>query len=491
MGLTEWRPPADRGGPAVLIECKGLADYRLGDFLTGLLVTRDQWVRRRVETVRMLDDQTLERRITLDLSLSAIRGKQPEEEDPFATSPLYMPLPVLMLTKDLLLDFSARDQDGKALVIADREEDSYAATSVLMYQLGKVPLLVPPVEISACSSLLAHLDDIVYQLPEPPDYPRAKQLKTWSRGDKRFWPEDDSRLWEVARQDEHFTRWLRDFTFNFLVIVALPLDPTPRIIKLSYQEQAPDYRVSRAPFRHVRFPVNPAGIGTARSYHLVVKAPDGLAITGGELVRIEGTSGETDGHEEVTSYRRRLLPTVAHVYTSTPPVKPGSFRFVVCLTVRPPGGLLPSAALTALFGAAVISAEAWKFPQLRTSSANPGVATTAMVALLLTLVPALLAIHLAQPSEHLLLRAILRPVRWLLLGILPLVYAAAGAALFDLDRVFVIVVAALSWVLFFALFIPFLVTRAQLRFQLRPRVGRGVTQLLDIACKKEPRSKRR
>src|SRR5688500_2897621 len=81
------------------------------------------WLRRRVETVRFLDIDTVVRRTTLDVGVADVQ--QATAACPvFPDRPL---VPLAMIKKDLLVDFDLRDRGGGALAVVPRDVDTFFA----------------------------------------------------------------------------------------------------------------------------------------------------------------------------------------------------------------------------------------------------------------------------------------------------------------------------------------------------------------------------
>ena len=124
----------------MLIRCGDTADVKLGRQALALL--RDSsWIRRRVETIRFVDQLKLQQRVTVDVSMArAIELEtttRPEtdstadESTPYVDDN-YRPVPLTLLQKQLLTDFDLLDPAGRALPCATRVEDVYYGWSALL-----------------------------------------------------------------------------------------------------------------------------------------------------------------------------------------------------------------------------------------------------------------------------------------------------------------------------------------------------------------------
>lgn len=396
----------------------------LGEYVLQLLASTD-WIRRRVETVRFLDDSTLQRRVTLDLSITVIDqlladSRQHADPSLLFVDPDARPVPLTMLKKTLLSDFDLRDRSNAALPVATRDEDVYFAWCAMLAQTARHGIPLDPT-----GPVAGRLREVIYNFPDPADEPDNTVLRSWKA--PGMWDDDARATWTTLRRNSDLSGLLRDLTFNFLLIAVVPTQPTPEIVKFTYREGF-SFRSPLLGLTPSRVEVRAPAVGWPRSYHLRFRAPEGLHVTGAKLLPARdlapsqpispaAPSAMEDTPKEAEMYHTKLSGTQAHVYTH------GIERadYFVDLELRPPvQGFFRAATASCLFTAVVVTVAA--FLRARLQRVGSGAAVTLLLA-----VPPLVSAYLVRPGEHALLSRILRPSRYLTASSALVSYVAAAA----------------------------------------------------------------
>src|SRR5688572_17799024 len=100
-----------------------------------LLTNFPDWMLRRVENFKLLDDRTVERRTSFDFKLpGAIEGR--------STTALTV-VPLTTLDKEKLVGFDLRDEEGRSLPVLDTRDNEMVAGAALA-ALAESVLDAPP-----------------------------------------------------------------------------------------------------------------------------------------------------------------------------------------------------------------------------------------------------------------------------------------------------------------------------------------------------------
>jgi hypothetical protein len=457
-----WHPDraqAGRAPPAPVAPDRGRGltpeeqEQTIGTAMMRLLLDF-RWTHRRVELVRFIDAGTVHRQMSVDFTLPTdrrtvgLRRLRPQVA------------PLAMLKKRNLSRFSLWDEEGRRLPMYTTEQNgAYAAATLVAL------VRVAAVELAQSDTPVAP-DDVVFEAfrrvaVEPtkratvvldclkegvaahavrlkelgesaPDRLRDKDEKMLPVG---AWPTRDVVDALAPRSDVTKSlmtrRGLRhmaeQLASQFIVLTDLSGDAgARRVIKFSYEEPPHSYRPSNLPLRrklirpvralleafswwHRTITLDSVPVGTARSYHVEVEAPDDIELIGARL------TAEDPGRDDDVPYRARSTTTESqrvHLQVSKAPRAVRGPVWVQVRAVR--DGFLRSALMLAL----VVAALLWfGEDQLTTISAK----AEAPAALLLA-VPTVLAAVLIRPGEHAMASGLLLGVRALLMG-------SAGCAL--------------------------------------------------------------
>ena len=366
----------------------------LGQYVVSLLQD-PSWVRRRVETIRFVDEDTVLRNVTLDVDLGVITARTPV---PYLTST--RPVILTTLTKELLVDFDLRDGDGKALPIATRFEDSDWAFQALLAQTA-----ADPEDHQAASKIAPHLYAITKCFPAVEDSPDDPgRLVSWKTPDE--WGREEYDSWDRLLRNEEFTRLLLEFTFNFLLITRLPPAPSIQLVKFAYRTNFEFHRYSvweKLSVRSTQVALRVPTLGTSTSSHVRINAPPELRFTSVELARRENPNKAPGS---AGFYHRRISADRAQLYTGPSPA--GDYGAWIGLRV-PLTGLLRSIMIASVFTAGVMLC-AYRYLDRLVEVADDQ--SDAAVALLLV-APSLLTAYLVQPGEHPIASRVLRVLRYL------------------------------------------------------------------------------
>jgi hypothetical protein len=111
-----------------------LAD--LGELAAELLCDDAGWIHRRKETVRVLDESTIRRQVSVDFE---IPDQAPVWHLGMDKKKVYL-LPLLLLPKapQQLMDFDLRDEGGRALSLPSREENGEVSAAALNAAASRV-----------------------------------------------------------------------------------------------------------------------------------------------------------------------------------------------------------------------------------------------------------------------------------------------------------------------------------------------------------------
>jgi len=376
------------------------------------------WVRRRIETVTFLDYDTIRSRTTLDIQMSTIANLMSD----LPLHPSRPLVPLAVLKKDLLANFDLRDASGNALSVVPRYVDTFFAFSFLCAEAAKVlgnELGNVAVEIRQ------HLKNLVFDFPDIKDKVSFLTVNKWNSHES--WESDVLEKWEELLENNDFNGYLRDFTFNYILIAQLPSGPDVQIVKYSHQSSPrPNLRLSKNTvseligFDAAEFSIQAPSIGWDRSYHFQVKPPEGVVVTDLYLVRGRRISEVRRSDNSNDIYNVQMGNDFAQAY-ATDNLMQASFNFIVLLRVSIVG-YLRAAWLSTIFAAAVLLFGDLFLPELR---AAVGSRAEAAVALLLV-APSLIAAYLVRPGEHVLASSLLRFLRYLagLSGLLTYIAAA-------------------------------------------------------------------
>ncbi len=403
-----------------MLNCPTTApDPRVGAFVHSFL-REAPWLRRRVETISFKDVDTVERRTTLDIGIAELKGAL-GDCPVFEDRPL---VPLVMLSKDLLINFDLTDRTGAVLPAIPREVDAFFGWSALASAAAEV-LDVPMTNLP--TALSSRLSRVAYDFPDGRDSPNDSTLHSWAV--PSGWSSEDQSAWQRLLTDDGFARLLRDFTFHFLLITQIPIESAIHVVKFRYDEFLPYSEIEpleKIGLQSTEMDVLAPAVGWARSYHLRVEAPSNLRLTDVGLFRVRTIPAPAA--TSVEYYQAREGAEVMQVYT-TSSVTPDDYVLAVSLRV-PILGYLRAMWFTAILAALVLLL-GWKEMD-RLETAVQGQADAAIALLLVA--PSLIAAYLVRPGEHAIASRLLRPVRYAVASSGLLAYLAGGCLVLRMDN---------------------------------------------------------
>ena len=267
-------------------------DRHHGRVALNLVGAWDDWVKRRVETVELLSDTTVRRRVSVDFRM---RSWLPAPVLQWDGSQFHY-IPIAQLEKGRMLRFDLRDETGRALPLLTRRKNAMisAATLAALAQFTIWTELEKFVTPDVLKSGLSHPPDpLLIRIPRAieDDFVRIAYLSyrsksgeqssravldafldktptsliplrdwSWEKvGDE--WRFDDEALWRVElARDVKVRRMLADLAQQWLVSVPIKHEPCQRrIVKFSYLEVRKEPQLTT--FGRLKDKIDAKGIG--------------------------------------------------------------------------------------------------------------------------------------------------------------------------------------------------------------------------------------
>lgn len=368
---------------------------RTRSIVVASLLRSREWIHRRTETVSVLDESSIHKRVTFDLTVPrVVRGRVQVDRGilPF--------VPLTLLPKLKLRNFDMTDAAGRRLPILTTAENGRVAAQTLRIYAESVLGRPPGVPVATDLALIAtstgdQLRGAMNRMLEPQG--------SADEADRR-----------ALIEAEEFLSLLVDLGANFLLAVVA--DPRPgerQLLKFSYDAEgrrgnlpARSWFATRMGWMPADFSITTEGAVDASSYHVEIVAPADVEIVAAEL-HANGQTLDFEGGGVARAHLHTDMPVQAY------PTPYARARFRVVRT-----GFLYGALFTAALTTALLWLGRVRLDQLTTS-------IEASSALLLIL-PGLLAAYLARPGEHALATSVLVGVRWML--VISALCALVGAA---------------------------------------------------------------
>lgn len=364
------------------IEAAQGPDFIRGGALAVLLLDPLKWMHRRVETVSFIDERSLQRRVSVDLTL-------PDQELLGLLGADEALIPLAFLNKELLIGFDARDENGASLPTLTKEQNGFLAWSVL------ARLASYEMEVETLSAAL------------------LTTLRTISSGDTE---EALAALGSITERAEEgrepesrlvngllFMPLATDFASRFVLLCPVAgVSGSRRVIKFSYVtgfDEPSDAmsKLQRAGSRMgwipAEFLFDAPAVGEAASYHFEFVSPAELLISEAEAVVMDGNVG--DVVEGVRAGQR------AHLYLGA---RQPSADCSVSVWLRPPRAGLVRASLVTTTATFVLLLFFLLGDRLMTLKVPEPVA-------ILLSVPALVSTLVVRPGEHRLATDLLTGIR--------------------------------------------------------------------------------
>jgi hypothetical protein len=403
-------------------------DTPLGEHLLGLLEER-AWLRRRVDTVSFVDEDSSIRQSTFDIDTTTIAATLPSG----AIRAGFVVAPLMMLEKQLLVDSDLKDDNGRALHIATRREDSYLSWCILgaLAKRNGVDLTKTPLVADALHPIMACF-------PKSSRRDIREVAPEWWLPSVPGWTEDDTRAWDDLFRNLSIREWIHQVTYGFLLATYLPVNPRITIVKFSARADVvfPQRLFKGLPARMGWFPagieVPVAASGEAERRHLRLRAPDGLEWSRVSVKQLVVTLRRSDNRQLSNQPKLEcqvlFTPDRAHVYVMGQE-QLGSLIAIFGLHV-PTRGFLRAGLLSSFLNAAILGAGVRYHPNLVASvRGNIEAAVT-----ILLLAPTLFTAYLVRPGEHALLGKLMRWSRYTLVASMGSIYVAAIGTLIYLPK---------------------------------------------------------
>lgn len=380
-------------------------DFEKVGFLNVALMLRwNQWVHRRVELLRFIDEDVAHRRVSVDFTFPwwyhEARGT-PERD------PARLLVPLALLRKGTLVNFDLRDEGGNALPLLTTPQNGIVAEASLAMLAGFVLNEIVPNEIRC---------DIRQLVSEPANEAQTTLARLFDRRDVAA----ASR--SLLNDDQVFRSIANVLAKRFLALTMIDLRRQQRrVLHFSYDDSlwnessrntargVTTLALGRP--RSILFTI-PA-VADADSYHFEAEAPDGFQISTREGYSTLSSDAPAKKIPKVGSFQR------SHLHFSQ--AEAGAEGAVV-IRLRPrPSNTVRSACL-----AAALSFVAILFISIRLDPLKDGPSAGAAAAPLLLAFPGLLALYIARSDENAMATNLLWPVR--VLALTPALWSFLAAA---------------------------------------------------------------
>lgn len=351
------------------------------------LVTRVQeWILRRVETIDLLDDLVVRRRVSVDFDVRRVV--------PAGTTVA----PLAVLAKEPLRNFDLRDESGAAVPLLTSAENGALAARLLTLRAAEVLGRPPPPDVVE--------DFVMLATRAPADGSEAAV----ERLHERSGPSSAARA-ELVR-DDTLASLVETLARGFLLLVPAG-DARRRILKLSYDEPlgrlgggVVDRVLASLAWTPIGVDIEAASVGEGRAYHFEMRAPAGLAVRASRLVVLERPRHAIEVHDAAPT-------SETHLYVGAPAP---TYRGIVTVWLEPLARELVFSSLAL----AVVNALVLTFAAVRLEELG-----RAPTAALLLVLPGLAFALFARQGEHPVARRLSTGVRLTVLA--SAVVALAGA----------------------------------------------------------------
>lgn len=372
---------------------------KLGRYFDAL-IKDPSWLKRRVETIHILDERRLERKVTLDIDLALLRTAAKSSG---LGSTDFLPIPLLTLKKELQLDLDIRNASGEPLAAYVSDEDAHVAHAYVLAVLerNKIDISKLPIKVTE------RLWDICRRENATPlllDVARQVRGESWRSHVPYSAPLDEPEkdAWRdiLVNHGTESGQLIRELAGNYFLIVEIPSgnNSTASTALVKYRrvdERRPGRKsvarfVSKLGWTPARVLCPAPGIGAAERTHTRVVAPDGVTIRDIRLLHANAsTVVPTSG------YQRRLDLSRGVIYTRFR--QRDLFWIDVSLRPRRGGFLMPALLSTGALAILFLLALALEVFGQKLSDANTSAdAAVAVIAL----IPSLLAVELVRRDEH-------------------------------------------------------------------------------------------
>ena len=244
--------PMDDSG----LEMNALAAY-------GVLVENQAgWVHPRVESIEIVDERIVRRRVSVDFMPGALSG--------IPRQPIFAP--IALLSKQVLSRFDLRDEAGRSLPLATSEQNAtFAAEHMLRVaraETGKEPS--------------SRLRELCWQIA------RGEPDKAWEAVEE-IASQLEPEIREALKKSERFRAAATTFASNFAVMVEVDDPDTRRVVKLAYDQRVLQKLTWRQRWGldSVSIAIELPELGDAGSRHLEFARSEGLEYWGDRLYALQ------------------------------------------------------------------------------------------------------------------------------------------------------------------------------------------------------------
>lgn len=391
------------------------------------ILRNSSWILRRVETVEILDQNQLQRRVTLDIDLDDLRDRL-KRAGLEGASRIYLPL--FTQVKTLMLDLDVRSADGHAITLATSAQDSWVAYSMLLgvaNEEGFEPKRFEAEVREAIYECARHMPSEDELRLAGPSLGHAAVRDYWmSRASGTFSSNSHRDTWEALFSNESFARLVADFSTKSMAVACVPLTgDSTAIVKYRYvdvgspsSDPIPGEAWGLAAFKYL---VPLGSIGGAQREHTRVIAPEGMQVVDVQLwEKIQPSVNElAPVRVSPRLYNKRVSEERAVVYTRRFPR--GNYSVIVALQPRAGEFIAPALFSTALSAimlgifACLQLLHSFYFDSVTADDGMLGKVDVDSLTTTLLLFPTLLSLFLIRPREHHLASRLLSRLRILVL----------------------------------------------------------------------------
>ena len=374
------------------------------------LLDSPQIVHRRVESFEILDDISVQRFVSLELTVPneikdfGVLAPNVIDHVPFT--------PVTTLTKGPKLNFSLRDEDDRLVPVLTKAENGRVSATALIFNAETLLGIRCPCGV----------DTELRTLTQASAADGSGQIKAWyDKAADTHNPEHT--YWQRLTTDGPFMDFAQALAENWIMLAAIAPSPGDRrLLRFTYEEEFGDdidvnrlQRLSvRLGWRHKTIRFETPAVSTAASFHVEATTPSDLELLDARMQFSRrdplpaGTTPRDPPKEPVSPPGAR-----AHLYVERVDQQ---FVATVLLFLRARrAGFLRGAFITALL---VVGLLAGGVDRTRNVVPEPGAAV-------LVITPTILAALILQPGEHHLATRMLVGVRATVLAATACAIAAA------------------------------------------------------------------
>lgn len=422
----------------------------LGHAMSAVLHSSD-WVRRRVETIEILDEHNFRRYVSIDIDMNMLRGilMAAESGVDTGTSISRFPIPLALIPKGLLIDIDILDPSGVSLSLCDSDGMADISRNIAAWQIAS--------RCNEGSMLLKNVDrileglgaDVPLMALEPLDDGAFAHLAAVKRLGKEAQAE-----WRQIIADRDFTEIINDLRSNFILGCYIPVASGSYVLSYNWTENRNNLNSmgvelpAQAGGFATYFSLMARDVGTATREHLRVVAPKGTFMGSSIFVpsrRVmedeEILYYDRESPERLIFYTKNLLRQPYYVIGTIWPDLKG---------FRTPSLILPIVSFVVLLlggGAQMLDSVAemsgWDLAapfDILAQFQDPRGQALSAVFNLLVLLPSVLVAFIVREGEHELRQKLLRKGRGLALASLVPLFVSAMSLLIPFEPLFLAII---------------------------------------------------